>query len=140
MISDTTICRRCRCRCWRRCRPLELVPGGNLEGPVMRRTFPVSRSCSFLSTVCACAGRIQLFGFSEQLTSSRARVCGENTRRLFDCARRRAHQCYFKACQLGGWFKFYSYCHCYVCRSVAGGARIFAAVWTEASPAAIGSR
>ena len=139
MISDTTICRRCRCRCWRRCRPLELVPGGNLEGPVMRRTFPVSRSCSFLSTVCACAGRIQLFGFSEQLTSSRARVCGENTRRLFDCARRRAHQCYFKACQFGRRFKFYPYRYGYISWTVAFCARMFAAVRRVASPAAIGS-
>ncbi len=39
--SDTTICRR----------PLEVVPAA-LEGPVMRRTFPVSRYCFSLSSLC----------------------------------------------------------------------------------------
>ncbi len=68
---------------------------------------------------------------------ARVRARGENTRRLLDFAVWRAHQCYFKACQLCRWFEFYSCRYCDVCRSVASCARIFAAVRCEAPPAAV---
>ena len=58
--------------------------GGNLEGPVMRRTRSVSRSCSLLSTVCVPAAIVQLLldeatRLRPTFLHARARVRGENS-------------------------------------------------------------